>query len=40
VLTTTQDDFVLPGSQPGHLDDLIPSTLDCEVGHNAPIYDQ
>jgi uncharacterized repeat protein (TIGR01451 family) len=40
VLTTTQEDFVLPGTQPGALVDTIPSTLDCDICHSAPIYDQ
>jgi uncharacterized repeat protein (TIGR01451 family) len=39
-LTTTREDFVFPGTQPGHIEDAIPSTLDCNICHTEPIYDQ
>jgi uncharacterized repeat protein (TIGR01451 family) len=39
-LTTSVEDFFLPGTQPGHLEDPIPSTLDCDICHTEPIYDQ
>ena len=40
VLTTTQRDFLLPGTQPGDLHTSIPPSIDCDTCHNAPIYDR
>ncbi|MGD9047400.1 MAG: PQQ-dependent sugar dehydrogenase [Anaerolineae bacterium] len=40
VLTTTPNDFFLPGTQPGDLHASIPSSVDCDICHNAPIYDR
>jgi uncharacterized repeat protein (TIGR01451 family) len=40
VLTTTIDDFFMPGTQPGHLSVAIPPSIDCDTCHNAPIYDR
>ena len=40
VLTTTQTDFFLPGTQPGGLAAEIASPIDCDTCHSAPIYDE
>jgi hypothetical protein len=40
VLTTTRDDFFLPGTQPGALQQEIPSSIDCDTCHSEPIYDR
>ena len=40
VLTSTMADFFLPGTQPGTLSDGIPDSVDCNICHNAPIYDR
>ena len=36
--TTTQRDFFLPGTQPGHLNEEIPTPISCDVCHTDPIY--
>ncbi|MBN1810690.1 MAG: PQQ-dependent sugar dehydrogenase [Anaerolineae bacterium] len=40
VLTTTQTDFFLPGTQPGGLAAEIAPPIDCDTCHSAPIYDE
>ena len=40
VLTSTMEDLVLPGTQPGQLNDLIPDSVDCDTCHSSPIYDR
>ncbi|MFL7794608.1 MAG: PQQ-dependent sugar dehydrogenase [Anaerolineae bacterium] len=39
VLTTTLNDFFLPGTQPGDLTNAIANPIDCDICHTAPIYD-
>ncbi len=39
-LTSTMNDVFLPGTQPGHLDTLIPDSVDCDICHSEPIYDR
>jgi uncharacterized repeat protein (TIGR01451 family) len=39
-LTTTREDFILPGTQPGGLHAAIPPSIDCDTCHSAPIYDR
>jgi uncharacterized repeat protein (TIGR01451 family) len=39
-LTTTGQDFFLPGTQPGGLHAAIPPAIDCDTCHSAPIYDR
>jgi uncharacterized repeat protein (TIGR01451 family) len=40
VLTTTLQDFFLPGTQPRTLNVPIPPSVDCDTCHSAPIYDR
>jgi uncharacterized repeat protein (TIGR01451 family) len=40
VLTTTLEDFSMPGTQPGNLNVAIPPSIDCDTCHSAPIYDR
>ncbi|MFP4346308.1 MAG: PQQ-dependent sugar dehydrogenase, partial [Anaerolineales bacterium] len=40
ILTSTMQDFFLPGTQPDTLNVEIPPSIDCNVCHNAPIYDR
>jgi uncharacterized repeat protein (TIGR01451 family) len=40
VLTTTQQDFFAPGTQPEQLTVRIPPSIDCDTCHSAPIYDK
>lgn len=40
ILTTTVDDFSMPGTQPGNLQISIPSSIDCDTCHSSPIYDR
>ena len=40
VLATTQQDFIIPGTQPGHLTTDIPPSADCNTCHSQPIYDR
>jgi uncharacterized repeat protein (TIGR01451 family) len=40
VLTTTPQDFFLPGTQPRTLNVSIPPSVDCDICHSAPIYDR
>jgi uncharacterized repeat protein (TIGR01451 family) len=40
VLSTTMEDFSLPGSQPGDLHDPIAPSIDCDTCHSEPIYDR
>ena len=37
-LITTDQDFFLPGTQPGHLNAGIASAVDCDICHSDPIY--
>jgi uncharacterized repeat protein (TIGR01451 family) len=37
-LTTTIQDFFLPGTQPGDLNAGIASAVDCDICHSDPIY--
>ncbi len=39
ILTTTLNDLLLPGTQPGELEAPIPSSLNCDTCHSEPIYD-
>ncbi len=39
VLTPTQRDFFLPGTQPNTLNTEIPASVNCNVCHSSPIYD-
>lgn len=39
ILRTTQNDFMMPGTQPGTLHISIQPSLDCDICHSAPIYD-
>ena len=39
VLTTTLEDFILPGTQPATISDPILLPVGCDVCHNAPIFD-
>lgn len=39
VLTTTTQDFILPGTQPNSLSAAIPDSVDCDTCHSQPIYD-
>ena len=40
VITTTHQDFILPGTQPGGLNNPLVNSLDCDICHNQPIYDK
>jgi len=40
VMTTTANDFFLPGTQPNQLTASIPNPTDCDVCHTAAIYDK
>ena len=40
VLTTTLQDFSLPGTQPRTLNVSIPPSVDCDTCHSAPFYDR
>jgi hypothetical protein len=40
ILTTTVQDFLIPGTQPGQLVDEIRTAIDCDTCHNEPIYDR
>ncbi len=40
VLSTTMEDFSLPGTQPGELHDAIAPSIDCDTCHSEPIYDR
>ncbi|MCJ7659058.1 MAG: PQQ-dependent sugar dehydrogenase [Anaerolineales bacterium] len=40
VLTTTHNDFFLPGTQPNTISDTILSPGTCDVCHTEPIYDR
>jgi len=40
VLNTTVVDFTTPGTQPGDLDTPIPTAVDCDTCHTAPVYDR
>lgn len=40
VLTTTVDDFSLPGTQPNQLTHPLLDSTDCDICHSAPIYDR
>jgi uncharacterized repeat protein (TIGR01451 family) len=40
VLTSTRADVFLPGTQPNQLDVLLPDSVDCDICHSEPIYDQ
>jgi uncharacterized repeat protein (TIGR01451 family) len=39
-LTTTRQDFFLPGTQPEALNAAIPPSIDCDTCHSASIYDR
>ena len=39
-LTTTQNDFFVPGTQPGQIVAPVANSLDCDTCHAAPIYDR
>jgi hypothetical protein len=40
VLTTTPQDFFIPGTQPGNLNQAIQTAIDCDTCHSEPIYDR
>ncbi len=39
VITSTHNDFFVPGSQPGSLITPLLDSVDCDTCHSAPIYD-
>ncbi len=39
-LATDQQNFFLPGTQPGGLSTPLQTSLDCDICHSAPIYDR
>lgn len=39
-LTTTAQDFIFPGTQPGSLSAEITPSADCDICHSSPIYDR
>ncbi len=40
VFTSTHRDFILPGTQPNQMNAELRPSVDCDICHSAPIYDQ
>jgi uncharacterized repeat protein (TIGR01451 family) len=40
LITSTMEDFFLPGTQPNALEAEIPPSVDCDTCHSEPIYDR
>lgn len=40
VITTTKNDFVMPGTQPGSLEMPIQPSVDCNICHSEAIFDK
>jgi uncharacterized repeat protein (TIGR01451 family) len=38
-ITSTRNDFSMPGTQPGSLNNSIQPSIDCDICHSEPIYD-